>query len=396
MKGQVLPQLPGSDTRSQVSGHRGGTLTDDLLHRLVNVRVGLGGDEQDYDSYLKFDRERNYILRSKFDYISTNYNRLLKKGVPALQTERVIVFLFFPFTYWNRYIEHRRYKGIYGNRLFHRKFVAFWNRINRVFERSLKEKEILFINPSSLCGLYRDKLIVRKEFMKAKIPMPETYNISRTRNIKQLLGTGKSFFLKPRYGSMGKGITFLSESNWRTNFVYRNNRIMSRKSDRGWKFRDITGNYRFLRKLIRKDIMIERAIDSLMFRNHKIDMRVYVFFNKVLYIYPRKNRADGVTTNISQGAKGTPSLLQRLPQPVLNRTKELAVNVSKALKLSLVGMDIMVDKNLKAVYVVDVNVFPGFPKQKTFNLSRYMIRELADMRNRGKLRFAKYRFVSNV
>jgi hypothetical protein len=45
---------------------------------------------------------------------------------------------------------------------------------------------------------------------------------------------------------MGKGITYLSPLNWQTNFIFKDNRIISRRSDYGWRFRDITGNNAFL------------------------------------------------------------------------------------------------------------------------------------------------------
>ena len=348
------------------------------------------GDKQDYDSYLKFDRERNSILRSKFDYVNTDYNRLLKKGIPALRTEKVIVFLFFPFAYWNRYIEHRNYKGIYGSRLFYKKFNRFWDRVGTACGRSLKKKRVFFVNSSFLCGRYRDKLAVRNKLLRAGIPSPRIFPVSRPQEIRHLLRSGESLFLKPRYGSMGKGITFLSKSSWKTNFLYRGGRIMSRKSDRGWKFRDITGNYAFLRKLIRNDILTEKAIDSITVKKKKVDMRVYVFFNRVMYIYPRKNDIDSVTTNISQGAQGDPRLLRKMPKPIVDRTRKVASRVSRALKLNLAGMDIMVDRNRRDIYVIDVNLFPGFPKRKTFNFSRSLIRRLADLRDKGKLRFSEY------
>jgi len=346
---------------------------DKIKERITILAIG---DNADHDSYRKFHREKRFILQSGFDYASTDYRQFLVKGAPPIKTKKVIVFLFFPFVYWNKYIEHKNYKGIYGNHTFYKKFISFWNKVEKALKGSLRDKEVFFVNSPLLCGLYRDKLEVTKKLIPRSIPSPKLYNIPSVKKLKNLLNKGHNFFLKPRFGSMGKGITFLSWSNWQTNFIFKNGKIISRKSDRGWKFRDITGKNLFLHKLIRNDILIEKAVESVLLKEMKVDMRIYTFFKKVIYIYPRRNRADSITTNISQGAKGDPGILQKLPKHLVKKAKRLAGKVSAALGLNLVGMDIMMDANLKDIYVIDVNLFPGFPKRKTFNLTQAMIREL--------------------
>lgn len=346
------------------------------------------GDRADYDSHKKLHKEKRFILRSGFDYVRITYKRFFEKGMPRIKSEKIIVFLFFPFSYWNKYIEHRTYRGIYGNKTFYRKFTRFWKRVDKMLKNSLFEKEVLFVNLSSACGLCRDKLDVTKKISRAGIPSPKTYSFSRVEKIDRLLEKGQSFFVKPRYGSMGKGITFLSKPSWQTNFLFRKNKIISRKSDKGWKFRDITGNRKFLAKLLKKDIIIEKAVDSLLVKNMKMDMRVYVFFNKVIYIYPRRNRVGRITTNISQGAKGDPGMLKKIPKKLLRKVKKTAENTTKQLGLNMAGVDIMLDKNLRDLYVLDVNLFPGFPKRKTFNLARRVIKELAELGRSGNLKFS--------
>lgn len=347
------------------------------------------GDRADYDAYRKFHKEKTFILQSGFEYASTNYKRLLAKGAPPIKAKRVIVFLFFPFVYWNTYIEHRNYKGIYANSDFYKKFITFWNRVTKTLKISLQGKEVLFVNPPSLCGLYRDKNEVAKRFSHDGVLVPQSFKISRAKDLENLLDKGHSFFLKPRYGSMGKGITFLSWSNWQTNFIFKNGKIISKRSDHGWKFRDITGDKKFLRKLLRRDMLIEKAIDSLLLKRTKVDMRIYTFFKKVTYVYPRRNRADRLTTNISQGAKGDPGILKKLPKDLVNKARRVAVKVSKTLGINLAGMDIMMDHNLKDVYVIDVNLFPGFPKRRTFNLAESMVKELAVLTRNGGLHYEK-------
>jgi len=347
------------------------------------------GDGIDRDAYRKFHKEKPFILRSGFDYVSANYKCLLSGGMPPVKTRKVVVFLFFPFAYWDKYIECRNYKGIYGNRAFYEKFVRFWSKADRALRVSLTGKEVFFVNPPLLCGLYRDKIAVAKRFLHSNIPSPKLYRISGVGEIENLLKKGRSFFLKPRYGSMGKGITFLNWSNWQTNFSFKNGRIISRRSDHGWKFRDITGNKKFLKRLLRKDILIEQAVDSLLLKKIKVDMRIYTFFNRTLYIYPRRNKADRITTNISQGAKGDPGILKELPKNLVSKAKKLAENISRALGVNLIGMDIMMDRNLRDIYVIDVNLFPGFPKRKTFDISLCMVNELVKLNKKRELRYEK-------
>ena len=359
---------------------------DKIKERVTILAVG---DRADYDSHQKLDKEKKFILQSGFDYRSISYKKLLSRGIPKINTEKVIIFLFFPFLYWNNNIEHRKYKGMYGNRMFYKKFLTFWNKVKTIIKKHLEDKNVFFVMHPSLCGVYRDKLLVAKKFSDVGIPRPELFNFSNANKITALLEKGHSLFLKPQFGSMGKGITFLSRLRWQTNFGFKDNKIISRRSDKGWKFKDISGNTKFLSKLIKGDILIERAIDSFLLGKNKIDIRVYVFFNKVIYLYPRRNKVDNVTTNISQGAKGDPSILDKLPKTIKYKVKKLAIDVAKTLGLNLVGMDIMIDRNLNEVYVIDVNLFPGFPKRKTFNLSQHMINELKKANQKGHLKFEK-------
>ena len=344
------------------------------------------GDRLDYDEYKKFNQEKASFLKKGFDYAAVSYKNVLMGKIPKIRTKKLIIFLFFPFDYWNKNIEHKHYRGIYGNRLFYRKFMHFWLRINKIIKRHFPNKKILIINNPLSSGKYRDKQLVKLKLSRAGIPNPRLYHTTRTRDIYNLLAKGGNLFLKVRYGSMGKGITYLNSSNWQTNFRFKDSRIISRRSDRGWKFRDITGNNAFLRKLIKKDILIEEAVD-LILKRRRIDLRIYTFCKKDMYIYPKTNFPERITTNISQGGRGAPHVLKLLPKKLLAKARRVAREAAKVLNLDLAGIDILLDRNLKDVYIVDVNVFPGFPKRRTFNLTKSIIKELVQLDNKGDLRF---------
>ncbi len=354
-----------------------------------NIAILAVGDEPDYDSYLKFNQEASYCGRYGFDYYTVNYKQFLKGEVPPIQTDKIIIFFFFPFVYWDKHIEHKKYEGIYGNRTFCKKFIKFWNVIEKNIKEYFAAKEVLFINDPRLCGFIRDKINITNTLSEHHIPQPVLYKTLGIKEIQDKLATGTDFFLKPRFGSMGKGITFLSFSSWETNFNFRKGKIISRKSDHGWKFRHITGNNPFLKELLKHDILIQEAVDTPILYGNKVDLRIYTFFNKTLYIYPRENAPDKITTNISQGGVGDPALMKILPKHLIYRATSVAERLSSVLNIRLAGIDIIPDKHFEDVYVIDVNAFSGFPKRKTFNLSREMIKELSQLDDRDQLRFTK-------
>lgn len=347
------------------------------------------GDGLDYDEYQKFNREKYSFLREGFDYHAINYKNLLKGKTPKINTKKVIIFLFFPFNYWNKNIEHKHYQGIYGNHIFYKKFMHFWSEINTAIKKFCSNKEILVVNDALISGKCRDKLLIKHKLSKSGIPNPRLHHIIRTGDIYNLLAKGRSLYLKPRYGSMGKGITYLSPLNWQTNFSFKDNKILSRRSDFGWKFRDVTGNNAFLKRLIKNDILIEEAVDSLILKRKRVDLRMYTFLKKVIYIYPKTNYPEKITTNISQGAKGAPHILRFIPKHLLDKAKRMAVKSAMILNLDLAGIDVVIDRDHKDVHIIDVNAFPGFPKRRTFNLAKSIIAQLVRLDNKADITFKR-------
>ncbi len=180
-----------------------------------------------------------------------------------------------------------------------------------------------------------------------------------------------------RYGSMGKGITYISPSDLKTNFVFRDERILSRKSDYGWRFKAVSEREKFLKKLFKANVYIEEAVDPYFVNERKFDLRVYVFFGKALFIYPRSNEFDNITTNISQDGKGErPIFIKSLPKRLIKKIEKEAVRASEELGLNFAGADILVDRHLKEIYIIDINIFAGFPNKKIFNLARRMVKIL--------------------
>ena len=180
---------------------------------------------------------------------------------------------------------------------------------------------------------------------------------------------------------MGKGITYLTKDKWLTNFRFKNKKIKSRKSDYGWTFIDITNNDKFLKELLKQDITIEQEIKPFIIEDKKFDLRMYVSFNEVKYIYPRTNKSISVTTNISQGGKGeSQKFLKKIPKKMLNQAKKTAIKATKAMQTNIAGIDVMFDGSTKKPIVIEIQAFPGYPKSKSFNLAK---RILSDIKQNG-------------
>lgn len=351
-----------------------------MKHKTKSTVLAVG-DKSDFDAFQKFYRERKLFRQNKLNFRYVNYSNLLKNKNPGITTREVIVLLFFPFEYWNKKIETKRYHGIYGNKMFYIKFKRFWEKVELSLKRAYPDKQLFFLNHPKRVGDCRDKVLIKKIISKAGIPTPRLYNTKSCRKICEHINKGKNLFIKVRFGSMGKGLTFLNKDNWYTNFDYHNNRIISRKSDYGWRFREVSGNLNFLKKLLKTDVIVEEAVEGFLIRDRIFDLRLYVFFNDILFIYPRTNNRNNIITNISQGARGESSrFLRHLSKKLITKTVQYAQRAAQVMGLNFAGVDVLVGSNGKDIYVLEVNAFPGFPRNNIFNLSKHMINFLSQER----------------
>ena len=347
------------------------------MSKPMDISVLVLGDESDWDSYQKFCMQLQKHRSRKLNWVTATYGLLEKNRLPLIKTSTLIIYLFFPFAYWDRHIENEGYKGVYGNVEFYDKFRVFWSDIYRNLEKVYQGKKICFINHPLKIAIDRDKELTKTILSENRVNVPMPYYTREYRDILKLINQeNKKLFLKVRYGSMGKGITYLEKGSWKTNFRFEDGKIISPRSDYGWTFIEVTDNIEFLKEVLTKDIVIEEAIDSYKLNGFIFDLRLYVFYDQVLYVYPRVNEKDAVITNISQGGRaGSSSLLKKLPKHVIDRAVRDAVKTIRIVGVDFAGVDVMIGKDFK-VYVVELNAFPGFPKVGRFNLSKRIIRQV--------------------
>lgn len=335
------------------------------------------GDTKDYDTFNKLVKEKRFFYNSNIAFKHASYKDLLDNNLPKINTNKIILFLFFPFDYWDAHIEPKNYKGVYANNIFYKKFDKFWEKADKILKTFYKDKKLEYINEPSYFARDRNKKIATRTVKKFGVHVPKEHRTRDFNSIIKMLDEGKQLFIKVSYGSMGKGMTYLEKDFWLTNFRFRKNRIWSKKSDKGWSFIEVTNNKKFLKDLLKQNILIEDAVHPLFIHGRKLDLRIYVYKNKVLFDYCRTNTIDNVTTNISQGGRGESKSFDKcLPQKQLAFAKKSAIQATKALGLKFAGVDMMLSHNKKDALFLELNTFPGFPKVRRFNLSRFLIEEI--------------------
>lgn len=327
-------------------------------------------------SIARFIRHKNKLINHDIDFKFVSYDDLLLSRLPDIQTKKLKIMLFFPYSYWNSQIEkYDKDDRIYGDVNFGREYKEFFLRVNKIIRRKYKDKDISFVNPPSSSILDRDKRKTYRLLAKSGILTPQIYNIFTVSQIERLLRDGKALYIKPVFGSMGKGITYIDHKGCYTNFIFRGGKIISRLSDYHWKFRKIPKNKRdsFLKILIKKKFLFQEAIKAPKVKRRKFDLRIYVIYNKIPYIYAKSAPPACFLTNWSQGGRIEKKrfLKKALSENTIEKAKAIARKGVKALNLNYAGVDVIVDKVEKYIYLLEIQSFPGY--ERGFNLIRFLI-----------------------
>jgi glutathione synthase/RimK-type ligase-like ATP-grasp enzyme len=330
-----------------------------------------------YISYLKFVTYAKRLFHKRnLELKITNYHQLFSGKAPRIENPSMIVVLFFPYRYWNRHIEIYRDNRIYGDKLFGRKFKDFLKKVKQTVDKCYSGKRIIYLNHPQACFLDRDKLASKDLLRRAGLAVPRTFSASSFKDIQRLIKKGKNIYIKPRFGSLGKGLTYIDGEKIVSNFNYRRGKIISRISDSDWPFRRIKDERSFLNQLLGRGFICEEAIKSAVHKNKRFDFRVYVINGRVVYLYAKSSPAQSWVTNWSQGGRidKKRKILRTVPKKKIMQMRSLAKRAAAALGLNFAGIDIIFSEDFKQAYVLEGNAFPGY--EKGFNLQKCLIDQM--------------------
>jgi hypothetical protein len=95
------------------------------------------GDQKDFDSFQKFYRQRRLFRKHDYYFKSVDYASVLENKLPHIKTKTIVVFLFFPFVFWEENIETKDSREVYGTRDYYNKFRKFWRLMNKKLIKKL-------------------------------------------------------------------------------------------------------------------------------------------------------------------------------------------------------------------------------------------------------------------
>ena len=154
------------------------------------------GDYKDFDTFRKIFKSKRFFANTKIAFRNMGYSDLLKNEFPSIKTKEVIVFLCFPYHYWDKYIEPKNYKGVYGNKSFYTKFKKFWGEVETKINEVYSDKIIKYINHPKNLAKDRDKDLTKKAVFKAGVVIPKNYLTRKYDHLIKIIDSGKKLFVK--------------------------------------------------------------------------------------------------------------------------------------------------------------------------------------------------------
>ncbi|MDP8234715.1 MAG: hypothetical protein P9M06_07995 [Candidatus Saelkia tenebricola] len=315
-----------------------------------------------------------------------NYKDVFLDNLPEIKRSDLIVMLFFPFQYWNKNIEvYGKDSRVYGDKKFGREFEQFFKKVDKIIMKKYHDKKIEYVNHPQASILDRDKERCKMFLKKHDVPIPKSYDIKSLKDIQHLVDRGVSLYIKPRFGSMGKGISYLSNDLLITNFMFQKGKVISHSYDYNWRFHEITklaDRKIFLKMMILGGFIFEEAIDPPIHKGRRSDFRVYCVCGKISYYYARSTPSVSLVTNWSQGGKieKKRKFSQYIPKTKLKKVESLARKVAKDLNMNYAGVDIIFSKDYKKIYVLEAHSFPAY--EEGFDLMGELVKYVSKMANR--------------
>ncbi|NQT90252.1 MAG: hypothetical protein HQ558_03260 [Candidatus Omnitrophica bacterium] len=331
-------------------------------------------------SLTRFLWNTNRLLRRGIDFKFITYDDLLLNRLPDIFTKRLKIVLFFPYSYWNSQIErYDKDDRIYGDSHFGDDHQELFFRVDRIIKNRYKDHDVSFVNSPLSSILDRDKRKTCRLLKRAGLHTPHVYNIFSMAQVNRLIDKGKTLYIKPVFGSMGKGITYIDKKHGCfSNFLFRRGEVISRASDYNWAVRKVHASKveDFIKVLIKRRFLFQEGIETPRCQKRRFDLRIYTVNGKIPYMYAKSAPSANFLTNWSQGGRIEKKrfLKKALRPKTIRRAKALAVDAAKVLALNYAGADIIIDKDQENVYLLEIQSFPGY--ERGFNLMRFLIDEL--------------------
>ncbi len=306
------------------------------------------GDEKEFDSTFRYMSSFDRSVGITYDELFSG-NGVIATDAPTL--------LCFPYGLWEEKVETG--DMLYGGSAFGKLIRKLTEEIQDRLEIRLPDAR--YVNHPLTIIRERDKLYAKRVLSSHGISVAQDIEKSLDA-IMEELANGEAVYVKVRYGSMGKGITYLSQDKWTTNFRYENGLIGNHEDDNSWSEIDITGNTDFLKRLLEEDVIVERAVRNSKTNGLKFDMRVRVVFGEADsdFAYGRATHTNSIT-NISQGAKiiTLDRMKEFVPQESIFEGIDIIRRSSGILDINYAGGDLLFEgRNFDPVFL-EINSFPG-------------------------------------
>jgi len=221
---------------------------------------------------------------------------------------------------------------------------------------------VTFLNTPEAIALTRDKGAVKSRWTAAGVPTPCPVQASTPAELADAVTEHGCVYVKAPCGSMNKGITVLTPSRRRTNFVFADGRLHAPRPgdpqhigpDR-WEFADVDpDDERFLAALCAEPgLVMERGLSDGVVGGRRVEARVTVLGRRVVDVAVGTAAAGEPTTEPQLG-----SARPRLPADVSRRIERVALRAAAALDLTYAVLDIVLDRDLTPM-AIDAQAFPA-------------------------------------
>lgn len=296
--------------------------------------------------------------------------------LPDFLSDKITVLLFFPYIFWNKECEVPKDGLLYGTSpLINKNLDDFFMKVHESLCQTYHEERLDYIITPQQAAFDRDKIKVVEALKLHQIPTTEQILDRNILNILEHISAERGVFVKCRYGAEGKGITYLNELGWFTNYKVENNKLNNYKNDERWSFTNITNRNELLQQILEGEVIVEKEIKTpLLIKGNKFDVRAYTVNNIVPHFFTRFNCLENIVTNFSQGGSVKHNPFSLLSDTSIINMQEIAKKTAQALNYRFLGVDIMFDKTFECPRVVEVQVFSDFPSIDKFNMAEYLVK----------------------